>query len=264
VPVAIGLHLTPGTAAVRARVDNYDAQTGSTMTNKRSEIRKSGRLTKWAVMLGALLATALLAGSLRADTLTFSAGNYTQSGLLNDGSLGTSYDILSMTGMSGTSYITTGTPVTLAISAVTFTDGYSCTFGPGCNSVSINNGTASFSMTVDGVTQTLNIPFQACLTPAGGTVTPLCTVTNPSDDTIQLFPTSPLVFNVGAFEQVTLTTLNLGPIVGSSGGTTQDLYGTFAVTTPEPSSLLLSARGLCSLLLIAKKFGRRADEPAAV
>jgi PEP-CTERM motif len=232
------------------------------LINQGNGFRKLGRLMKYSVLAGGLLATAALAGSLRADTLTFSAGNYSQTGLLNDGSQGTDYDILSMTGLSGSASVTNGTPVTLAISAVTFTDGPSCYFGSGCNGVSIENGTASFSMTVDGVTQTLNIPFQACLTPDGGTVVPLCPVTNPTDDTIQLYATGPVVFDVSPTEQVTLTTLNLGPVAGSSGGTTQDLYATF-VETPEPSSLLLLGLGLFSLLLMARKFGHRAANEAA-
>jgi hypothetical protein len=166
--------------------------------------------------------------------------------------VGTTFDILTMTGLSGSSSVTVGTPVTLAISTVTFTDGVSCYFGTGCDGVSEQTGTASFGLTVDGITKTVSVPFLACLTPDGGTVVPLCTVTNATDDIITFAPSSPLVFQVSPSEEVTVTTLGLGPVVGGSGAHALD--ATFLVSTPEPSSLLLLGMGLLSLMLIAKKF----------
>jgi hypothetical protein len=230
------------------------------MRNWQTKILNAARLGKYAAIAAGLAVVFLSqAGTVRADSLTFSAGNYSQSGLLNDGTVGTSYDILSMAGLSGTSIpITVGTPLTLAISAVTFTDGASCYFGAGCDGVSEQTGTASFGLTVDGVTETVNVPFLACLTPDGGTVVPLCTVTNPTDDIITFSPSSPLVFQVSPSEEVTVTTLGLGPVVGSSGA--QDLDATFVLSTPEPSSLLFLGTGLLSIMLIAKKYRFPAEQ----
>jgi hypothetical protein len=224
------------------------------MRNWRAGILKSKRLGKCAVISAGLAVVFLSqAGAVRADSLTFSAGNYSQSGLLNDGTVGTSFDILNMTGLSGTSIpITVGTPLMEAISSVTFTDGPSCYYGAGCDGVSEETGTASFGLTVDGITQTVSVPFLACLTPDGGTVVPLCTVTNATDDIITFSPSSPLVFQVSPTEEVTVTTLGLGPVVGGSGA--QVLDATFVVSTAEPSSLLLLGVGLLSIMLVAKKF----------
>jgi hypothetical protein len=214
---------------------------------------------KFAIFMAAILGFVLaLPSAAEADGVTFSTGDYYQSGLLNDGSQGTTYDILSMAGLSGSTSISPGSTVDLAISAVTFTDGPSCDANvpaTGCDLVSIQTGTAVFSLTVDGIMQTMSVPFQACLTAGGFAISPLCT-TNPTDDTIQLFPGAPLTFGVGPGEEIVVSNLELGPIVGSPNGTTADLDAAFTlVSSPEPSTLLLLAAGLLSLLFFVRKFG---------
>jgi hypothetical protein len=224
-----------------------------------SETSCGGKRTgaKYALMVGAFLCFVLVQSStVRANTLTFSAGNFTQTSLLNDGSQGTDFDILSLTGLSGSSGITVGGPAVVeAISAVTFTDGPSCEAVAGCDAVSIQTGIAAFSLTVDGgVPETLDVPFQACLTAGGYAISPVCT-SNPTDDTVQLFSSAPLSFAVAPNLDVIVQSLGVGPIVGSSSGTTEDLTASFTlVATPEPSSLLLLGAGLLSVLLFAKKW----------
>jgi len=70
---------------------------------------------------------------------------------------------------------------------------------------------------------------------------------------------APLSFAVGTNLDMIVQSLGVGPIVGSSSGTTEDLLASFTLvdpppSVPEPSSLLLLGAGLLSVLLFAKKF----------
>jgi hypothetical protein len=177
--------------------------------------------------------------------LNYSFGNYAQDNILNAGIAG-NFDLLTMAGTSGTQSATFDVPFTTTISVATWIEGTTCTTTASCVANSTENGTASFSATINGVTHTIHIPFTACL--AGGFS--LCAG---SDDTIQFFASSPVIFDLTDGSRVTLTSLDMAQIVGSlSGGVTQEVQGTF-VATPEPGTLALLGLGSLGLGRVVRK-----------
>jgi len=198
-------------------------------------------------VLPAVVLTFCLWGSraARADNYTFSAGNFSRSNIGNVYGA-TGYDGLTLTGDSGSFSLNPGASVTLPISRVFFNVGYT-----GSNSAGPTTGTAAFSVTLDGVMQTFNLPFTVDI--------------GNYYDTLTLSSNS-LDFNLGRSGSVSLTALQFGPLA-SGGPTYGTLEGTFATSAvPEPAELTLFGTGLLGIagLMALFRRGRRSGDPVAV
>ena len=183
------------------------------------------------------------------EIINYTFGNYSQSDILNDGTVGTHFDTLALTGLSGSTTIAPGASLVLPISFVLFTDGPSC--AGGCASVATQTGSAVFDATINGSTQSLSVPFLACL--SGG----YSSCAGASDDTIQLFGSAPLTFTLADGSVLTLSSLDMAQLTGISGGAAGPNSGyldaTFSVATPEPGSLILLGAGLATFMRMKRR-----------
>jgi hypothetical protein len=208
---------------------------------------------RFPIRLALLLLLFLSGGKLAYadEIINYSFGNYFQNQILNDGTRPT-FDVLSLTGWAGSVSIAPGSAVVLPISFVQFNDGPSCTSG--CSSVATQNGSAVFSATINGSTQTLTVPFLACLN------MPISNCGTPTDDTIQLFASAPVGFSLADGSTLTLSSLDMAQLTGVNDGIHDvgHLQGNFAVTTPvspvpEPSTVLLLGVGLLGVFALSRR-----------
>ncbi len=120
---------------------------------------------------------------------------------------------------------------------------------------STNSGTASRSMTVNGVTGTVSQPF----TITTNTTTDANNGDIIASDDLSLQPGSTTTFNLGSQGTVTFTPRSVGFFGMDQGTYTNNVPGRFVYTpaaAPEPSSfaaLGLGALGLGALILRARK-----------
>jgi hypothetical protein len=176
------------------------------------------------------------------ETISYSFGPFIQTQLLNDGTLPV-FDTLSLAGHIGTTApIPVGSSTTVGISTVTWGEGYSCSNTSGCNAVATQIGNAVFNATINGITESLSVPFKACL---GGGFSTCAGV----DDTVQLFASAPISFNLGDGNMLVLTVLDMAQISGNlltpANNPTGTLEATFQiVATPEPATMLLYGTGI--------------------
>jgi hypothetical protein len=187
-------------------------------------------------------------------SVDYSAGEYLATQLANDG-YPSNNDILSLSGSSGKLDLSVGGAVTARLAVFDFTSGYS---SYEVVTQFFNTGqTNPWTLTLDGVTQTLSIPYSVT---SGYTTDTLIM----NDGPILSFPVS------GSNEMVTVQALGFtsNALLNTTEGV---LFGRFTVEpaarndtslpTPEPSTLVLcGTAGSAGALVVAWR-RRRLDRP---
>jgi hypothetical protein len=211
-------------------------------------------MLRFATRIALSMAFFTLAGShsvvLAGSLVQFQAGDYSASQLANNG-VPSLYDTLDITGQGGLLDLKPGVPSYAVIGSLSFNAGPS-SYGEATGSYATagpnnTNGTNDWTITVNGVTKALEMPFTASSLYAG--------------DRIVFDNSSPLSFKVG---NDTLTLVGLATTMGPNFGGIQtgQIEAEFTLAaTPEPSSLALGAMGALGALGYAWRRYRRTACP---
>lgn len=156
-----------------------------------------------------------------AGTINFHLGDFYKDKIGWDGTYPNSnYDIFDLKGYQDSFSLPSGQSIIMPIASVTFSVGVNASVG------SVNTGTLDVLTTINGLTQTLHLPYEVV---------------------IDYSDTALIVGGVTLhFGNVTLTTNAWGPFTLSPGSFTKDLTGTF--TVPEPQLALLMLLGIACVL----------------
>ena len=167
-------------------------------------------------ILIAMACLALLAVPAAADSVSYSFGTYSQSGIGD--SIGSAYDQIDFVGSSGV----TNTGSVFKIGDLTFTVGVNCAAVP-CHNP--NTGSVNTLGSVGGNLGLLNIPWDVNIS---------------FSDTITLFGSNNY-FGSGPSGALYLKTFGIGPVtLGNGGSATYSVYG----VVPEPGTMALLGTGL--------------------
>lgn len=185
------------------------------------------RFTKIAAGL-ALLAVVLCGASLaRADSFSYSTSNVTVTGIGWTPPTTNLFDLVMFNSAASNFSLAPFTSTTVTLGTLYFGVGPNCvTFGAACTSGS----TLPLSLTINGITQTFNIPM-------------ILDLSNPAYDKINL-PSQVLNFVLGVGQYLKFTTNSLWMSSQQGSTRTGTLTATVEYVTPEPSSLLLFGTGI--------------------
>ncbi len=220
------------------------ATTGLLLTDEQPLASKEGRiqmrlLTKAGLGLAILLVAIAVAPVAKADPIVVSTGGFSLTNLGNNGGGVSGKDSLTGAAASSTHNFSAPGSFVALLNPLTFTTGFT---GPG------SSGTYSFNfsqpLTINGVTQTLNLV---------GSIT-----ISPTVDTVRILSSAPLTFNFNTFSvDVKVLPATIGE--WGEGVFCDVLKAKFTVTTdcnpvPEPTTLSLLGLGLAG---VAAKLRRR-------
>lgn len=199
-------------------------------------------ISRVSVILGAVFIIAAASAGVKADTLSIQTGGFALHDLGNDGSVSNGLDSLVGSAESTTQTFNGSGVFTVLLNRLTFGEGFT-----GVNSPGTHDFNFSQSLTVNGVTQTMDLVGSIDI----GITT----------DTVHILSSSPLTFHFGTFS----VDVNVLPtsIFGPGDGTYFDVLNAQLTVTndcnpvPEPATLTLLGLGLAGTAAKLRQRRRR-------